>query len=111
MEASPAKGNKPRSLHAKEAILRQLIIGARRDAARRPGHACPGRRRRSTRKTQPARPPATGGLEMGVGYSYEADCHPDDDVAALDPLAHASRDGRHRPWDIEGRVLKHCAVR
>src|SRR5262245_17241798 len=43
--------------------------------------------------------------------SYETDCHPDDDVAALDPLADPSRDGRYRPWDIEGRVLKHCAVR
>src|SRR5882724_2772933 len=31
-------------------------------------------------------------------------------VSALDPLADASHFGRHRPWDIEGRELKHCAA-
>src|SRR5438270_5862098 len=34
-------------------------------------------------------------------------CH----VSALDPLADASHHGRHRPWDIEGRVVKHRAHR
>src|SRR6185437_7846054 len=32
-------------------------------------------------------------------------------VSALDPLADASHYGRHRPWDIEGRALKHCVGR
>src|SRR5438270_7453048 len=32
-------------------------------------------------------------------------------VSALDPLADASHYGRHRPWDIEGRAVKHCAAR
>src|SRR5204862_429691 len=32
-------------------------------------------------------------------------------VPALDPLADASHYGRHRPWDIEGRALKHCVGR
>src|SRR5215472_288807 len=32
-------------------------------------------------------------------------------VSVLDPLADASHYGRHRPWDIEGRELKHCAAR
>ena len=32
-------------------------------------------------------------------------------VFALDPLADASHYGRHRPWDIEGRALKHCVGR
>src|SRR5690348_12480098 len=32
-------------------------------------------------------------------------------VSALDPLADASHYRRHRPWDIEGRVLKHCVGR
>src|SRR5262249_54180889 len=32
-------------------------------------------------------------------------------VSALDPLADGSHYRRHRPWDIEGRVLEHCAAR
>jgi len=32
-------------------------------------------------------------------------------VSALDPLADASRNGRHRPRDFEGSALKHCAGR
>ena len=36
--------------------------------------------------------------------------HLDRRVSALDPLADASRYGRHRPWDIEGRALEHRAA-
>src|SRR5437660_5432352 len=42
---------------------------------------------------------------------YEAKHHPGCHVSALDPLADASHYGRHRPWDIEGRVIKHRADR
>ena len=31
-------------------------------------------------------------------------------TSALDHAADASRTGRHRPWDIEGRAVKHCAA-
>ena len=45
------------------------------------------------------------------GVSNEAKRNLGRHVSALDPLADASRYGRHRPWDIEGRALKHCAGR
>ena len=40
--------------------------------------------------------------------SNETQHHVNHRVSALDPLADASHYGRHRPWDIEGRDLKHC---
>jgi len=45
------------------------------------------------------------------GVSNEAKRSLGRHVSALDPLADASRYGRHRPWDFEGRALKHCADR
>jgi hypothetical protein len=53
-------------------------------------------------------PPA---LESNTGVSNEAKRNPGRHVSALDSLADASRYGRHRPRDIEGRALKHRAVR
>src|SRR5262245_19944158 len=50
-------------------------------------------------------------LITGRSTPHETDSHPDDDVAAFDPLADASHYGRHRPRDLEGRVFKHCAAR
>src|SRR5271157_2869697 len=43
--------------------------------------------------------------------SNETQHHVNHRVSALDPLADASHYGRHRPWDIEGRELKHCVGR
>src|ERR1700704_1953948 len=48
-----------------------------------------------------ARPGASDEAKRNLG------CH----VSALDPLADASHYGRHRPWDIEGGVIKHRADR
>src|SRR5437667_6399809 len=44
------------------------------------------------------------------GVSNEAKRNLGRHVSALDPLADASHYGRHRPWDIESRALKHCAA-
>src|SRR5438309_6980279 len=44
------------------------------------------------------------------GVSNEAKRNLGRHVSALDPLADAPHYGRHRPWDIEGRALKHCAA-
>ena len=43
-------------------------------------------------------------------WAHEAKRNPGRHVSALDPPADASHYGRHRPWDIEGRALKHCAL-
>ena len=48
---------------------------------------------------------------LNEGVSNEAKRNLGRHVSALDPLANASHYGRHRPWDIEGRALKHCVGR
>src|SRR5215831_5511429 len=50
-------------------------------------------------------------LALVSSMSYETDSHPDNDVAAFDPLADASHYGRHRAWDLGGGAFKHRAVR
>src|SRR5215472_641205 len=58
------------------------------------------------------RPPRNRTPEhRNTGASNEGKRHPARDVAALAAAADAARDGRHRSWDLEGRVLKHSAAR
>src|SRR5579864_2825602 len=53
----------------------------------------------------------SGRSSLARRISNERKCEVNHRVSALDPLADASHYGRHRPWDIEGRVLKHCVGR
>src|SRR5262249_61488879 len=52
----------------------------------------------------------TRAATMCRGALNEATRDPRRHVSALDPPADASRDGRHRPRDFEGRALKHRAA-
>src|SRR5439155_1978799 len=45
------------------------------------------------------------------GLSNEAKRNLGRHISTLDPLADPSHYGRHRPWDIEGRALKHRTAR